>query len=102
MTNIKKNDVKTAMTVTVTDSAGAAINISTATKKTVTFLKRNGTTTVGTASFVTDGSDGKLTYSLVAGDANLAGAYKRQWHVELASGGKWTSDEIEFEVDETI
>lgn len=101
MTNIKKGEVGTTITATITDSAGTAINISTATSKKIYLVNRSGRLVSKDASFTTNGSDGKLYYTLVAGDIDIGGAWVREWKVIMPSG-TWYTSVVDFEVDEVL
>ena len=56
-----------------------------------------GTTTTKTAAFTTDGTNGKVQYTLLTGDINLAGVWFIRARVSTASAVK-TSERIRFEV----
>lgn len=59
----------------------AAIDISAATTKTITLTAPSGTKAVKTASFTTDGSEGKIRYTTVAGDLSENGRWYAQSHI---------------------
>jgi len=56
---------------------GAVINVSTASTKKITFRKASGTAMTKTASFTTDGSDGKIQWTTTL-------------EAELSESGDWT------------
>ncbi len=90
-------DIGTVFEATITD-AGVVVDVSGASTKDLNFLKPDGTTTLNkTASFTTDGVDGKIRYTTIAGDLTPAGTWQIQAHVILG-GGDWKSDIIEFNV----
>lgn len=67
------------------------VDISTVTTKEIIFMKPDKTTVTKTASFGTDGTDGVLTYTVIAGDLNIKGNWKVQARVVLPSGNRWSS-----------
>jgi hypothetical protein len=77
-TTPQENAIGVDIIVTVLDTAGAVKNISTATAKQLIFKKSNGTVVAKTATFVTDGSDGKLKWTTIAGDLTPYGTYQVQ------------------------
>jgi hypothetical protein len=71
--------------LTVTEN-GIAKNISTATKKKI-ILRNAGSSSkvVKDATFLTDGSDGKVYYDLLAGDVSTAGTWSAQVYFEMGT-----------------
>lgn len=67
-----------AIVVTVQDGNGSPANLSNATALTFTFSKPSGALLTVTPRFVTDGTDGQLTYTTVDGDISEAGL----WHIQ--------------------
>lgn len=100
---IHVGDIGTVFTLTIKDDAGAAVNVSSAagagTKK-IKFLRPDGTVLEKTATFTTDGTDGKITCTSASGDLNQAGMWKMQGYVALTSwsGHVGEPGETEFEV----
>lgn len=81
-TNIHQGDIGTVFTVTIIDdTTSAAIDVSTATTKQIIFRKPDKSLLTATATFTTDGSDGKITYSTVSGDLSQPGLWKIQGKV---------------------
>lgn len=80
--------VGVAIIVTVMED-GAAVDISTVTAKSLVFRKPNGTTATVTASFYTDGTDGKLVYVTEASPLFLdtAGEWLVQPDITFPSSG---------------
>ncbi len=79
MTNgLIKGNIGDEILITVKRN-GSAVNISTATVKKFKLRKPDGTVVERTAAFKTDGVDGKLTYTTIAGDIDQTG----QWHVRV-------------------
>jgi hypothetical protein len=98
MSDLRVNDYGTVFTVTVEDENGV-VNLSAATTKEIIFRKPGSanTTLTAPASFVTDGSDGKISYTFGLGDLSAAGKWQWQVHVVLPSG-EWSSSVQAFEV----
>jgi hypothetical protein len=92
---IRKNDVGTIFYGTIYDTA--IVNLSSATVKQIILLKPDTTVIQKDASFVTDGTDGKLSYTTVAGDLSCCGIWKVQWLITLSSG-TWYTDIKTFKV----
>jgi len=93
---IHKGDVGTVFQVTLLDGT-TVVDISGATTKQILFQKPNGTTMTKNATFVTDGTDGKLKYTTVANDLDTIGLWKIQARVVLPTGS-WHSDTGTFRV----
>jgi hypothetical protein len=87
--------------VTVTEDC-AAIDISAATSKVITFLKPSGEYVAKTATFTSDGTDGKIQYATVSGDIDEVGLWKIQAIVELGSGSLYHSSVKSFKVMHNI
>lgn len=106
MPEIHVDDVGTRLIATFVDQDGTVIDISAATKKTLRIVNTVDLETdmdvTYDVSFVTDGTDGKVYYELVAADTDEAGEhFKREWHYETASV-KFTSDPIVFAIKENL
>lgn len=97
---IHVGDVGTLLEVTVTDD-GAAVDISSATTKEFKFKKTDRSTLTKAATFVTNGTDGKLQYTTAGGDLDMAGSWGLQVHVVLPSG-EWHSDIQPFTVHPNV
>lgn len=67
------------------------LDISTASVKQIIIDKPDGTNLARSASFVTDGTDGKLYYLTVAGDFDQAGTYKTQSFVTIPGFSGYSS-----------
>lgn len=74
--NIHENDKGVRLELTVTDTNGTALDISSFTTKKYVFVDPIETVSEVTASFVSDGSDGKLFYILSDGDIDTDGEWK--------------------------
>ena len=83
------NDVGTKFLVTVTDGT-TAVDISSATTKQLIFQKPSGTKLTKATVFTSDGTDGKMQYSVVTDDFDEAGSYKLQGKVVISDGTFYT------------
>jgi hypothetical protein len=81
---IHVNDVGTQFRLTIKDD-GEIVDISSVTEKIIHFRKPNGTCVEKEASFLTDGTDGILTYLSQDGDLDMAGKWKIQAFVDFGS-----------------
>ena len=86
---IHQNDIGTAFTITIQDGT-TAVDISTATTKKIVFKKPSGTKLPYDTAFVSDGTDGKIKYNVVAGDLDEVGTYKLQSYVVISDGTFYT------------
>lgn len=90
MTTIRVGDYGIPITATVVDSSGSAVDISSATAQTI-IIKRPTAATINTStSFVTDGTDGQVTYTLADGDVSEVGTYEYQIQIVLPAGQNTT------------
>lgn len=87
---IHVNDVGTTLIGTVLDS-GVAVDISSASSIQMLIKKPDQTTLTKTASFNSDGTDGKMKYVTVSGDIDQAGNYKIQGKVVLGTATYFSS-----------
>lgn len=83
-------DVGLQIIVQVLDQNGAVIDIGGAVALKIKLLKPDGTTLDKTASFLTDGSDGKIYYTTIVGDLNQAGLWQVQGKLTLDGTAKST------------
>ena len=86
---IHQNDIGTAFTITIQDGT-TAVDISTATTKKIVFKKPSCTKLTYDTAFVSDGTDGKIKYNVVAGDLDEVGTYKLQSYVVISDGTFYT------------
>ena len=93
---IHLGDIGTVFQLVLTRD-GAVFDISGATVKQLHFRDTDYTIKVKTASFTTDGTDGKLQYTTVAGDLDCVGPLNVQAFVTVPSGS-WFSDIVTVEV----
>lgn len=88
--------------ITFVNSAGAAIDISAASvAKEISLQKPDKSVSVKTASFVTDGTDGKIDYTLADGDLDVAGLWRVQGRVE-GPAFEYSSRVIDFRVNPNV
>ena len=78
-------DVGTQFERTVKDG-DVAVDLSAATTKEIKFKPPSGPTKVKSAIFLTDGTDGILTYTTIADDLDELGKWELQVHVVIAAG----------------
>jgi hypothetical protein len=98
------NDIGTAFIVTIKDcvsGTATVMDISTASTAELIFKSPSGVTKTKTASFVTDGTDGKIQYGTIDGDLNEIGTWRLQSKIVLP-GGTWRTDVGTFRVYENL
>ena len=100
-TYVHNADIGTIFRLTITDTAGTAIDVSTAATKFIYFQKPDGTKKKNTAAFYTDGSDGIIQYTSVSGDIDQTGLWQVQGYVET-SDGKFFTQKTTFSVLNTL
>ena len=89
-------DTGTRFTLTFYDDT-TLVDVSAATTKQILFLAPDGGLLTKTATFTTDGSDGKIYYDSLAADFDEKGVWCWQGRVVTPSG-EWWSDVASFEV----
>ena len=100
MSNIYVGDVGTKFIITVNDNDGTAADISAASSISFIFSDPSGNETTKSASFVTDGSDGKVEYQFVGTSLfTVAGCWVLQVLVQF-SASKFSSTYVRFSVVE--
>lgn len=95
-TNIHKDDYGWTGKLRIVQDA-VAQNISTYTTRQFIFRKPSGTTVAKTATFVTDGADGVLQYTVESGLVDEVGTWQVQARISK-SGAVLTSAPIYFSV----
>lgn len=101
-TIIHVGDVGTIIRLTITESDGTtAVDVSTATVKKFYFAKPSGEKLAVTAEFNTTGVDGKLKYTTIAGDIDVAGVWQVQAYVEIGTA-KYYSTKTTFSVQSNL
>ncbi len=79
-------DVGVAFRLTVRDQAGVAVDLSENETLTVKFQLPNKTVLTTEGTLYTDGTDGVVEYTTIAGDLSLAGRWKVQAIVDIPDG----------------
>lgn len=87
---IRVNDIGTTLRFTIKDGPDV-VNISAATTKQLIFTKPNGVVLTKDATFLTDGSDGILYYTAIAGDLDTCGIWQAQAYLVFPSSSYKTS-----------
>ena len=100
MDEIHKNDVGTIIRLTVTDD-GSAVDLSASSTKQILLRKPSGQVLTKTASFTTDGTNGQIQYTTIAGDLNEVGDWRAQASLVFASSS-WLSSILVFTVHENV
>ncbi len=97
MPNMTAGAVGAILTITVIYPNGSPRDISTATTKRILITQPDDTVLTKTASFSTDGTDGILTYTTIAGDL-VEGTSSMRAYIDMPS---YTGNTISenFEVD---
>lgn len=90
------NDVGTRFIVTLKED-DIVVPVDSATVKTLNFLKPDSGLVTKSASFTTDGIDGRIEYAVESGFLDELGTWKIQGYVEITSG-KFSSSIGEFTV----
>jgi len=85
------SDAGTVVEITIKDEDAAVVDVSLATLKQITLQEPDGTDHVKTAAFTTDGSDGKIQYSVESDVFQSVGNWRIQGKVELVAG-TWYTD----------
>ena len=100
------DDIGTIFRATINDcdeitGIQSILDISSATTKELIFKSPLGIVKTKTASFTTDGTDGKIEWTTVAADLDVIGEWKLQAYIVLPSGS-WRSDIGCFTVYENL
>jgi hypothetical protein len=101
MADIHVGDIGTRFTVTVTNAAGTAVDISTAITKQIWFKPFGATTQKKAATFVTDGTNGQIYYDAVDGFLATVGEWEMQAYIVMPTG-TWYSDITRFDVVDNL
>lgn len=94
---IHLNDIGTVFELSIKDSDGSAVDITTATSLKVIFLKPDGTLDPKTVAAYGAGTNGVIRYTTIADDLDQIGKYKLQAQVAVATG-TWKSNIQSFKV----
>ncbi len=101
-TIIHVGDVGTIIRLTITeDDNTTAVDVSLASVKKFYFQKPDGAKLNKAAEFNTDGTDGKLKYTITAGDIDTAGRWQVQAYVEIGAA-KYYSTKTTFSVHSNL
>ncbi len=107
MNTLQLNDVGTTFVLTVKEQDPddpctlVAVDISAATGMAVKFEKPDGTAISRTGTLNTDGLDGKMKYTTIAGDIDQAGRWKVQ-AAAVIGGWNGRSEVVAFQVRTNI
>ena len=93
---VQQGAVGTTLQLELLDD-GAVVDVSSATTKEIILEKPDGSTVTKTAAFVTDGTDGKIKYTTIAGDLDQVGRWRIQGRI-ISSSGNWPSEAGTFRV----
>lgn len=89
-------DIGTVIRVTITEN-GSPLNVAGASTKEIVLFKPSGAVVVKAAAFTTNGADGQIQYTTLAGDLDDVGVWYVQARVVLGAG-TWTTDRGPVEV----
>ncbi len=92
---IHVNDVGVDITLTVKEN-GSALDISTATSRTIWLIKPDGTATSYAADLVGGGTTGQMKITTSSGNLNVMGRWLAQGKFTL---GSWTGRTVPVEFD---
>jgi len=94
---IHVGDIGSQFLITIKNQDDVVENISLATTKEIIFLSASNVEKTRTASFYTNGTDGKIVYTLADGDIDVAGIWKYQAKI-ITPSGTWFTNIEEFRV----
>ena len=102
---IQKNDFGTVIRVTVQDlqanGSTLVLDVSAATTAQFILRKPSGAKLTKTTSFTTDGTDGNIEYTTIAGDMSESGDWKLQVYLIFPTGS-WRTDIGSFNVCDNL
>ena len=98
--NIQVGAIGLVITLTITED-DVPVNVSTASTKTIRIRKPDGSVVEKAAAFTTNGSEGKITYTTIAGDIDLVGEYRVQAYVVM-SGFTGYSTVVRFDANRNL
>lgn len=81
---------------------GSALDVSTATAKTLKIERPDGTVLSKTASFTTDGTDGQLEYSTISGDLDQPGEWRGQFYLEFGATQAFHTDQFPLPIGSNL
>jgi hypothetical protein len=79
-----------------------AVDVAAVTTKQLVLRKPNGSVLTKTATFTTDGTDGKIQYATIAGDLDVSGVWESQARVIFSGGFNGRSEIQKFFVDANL
>lgn len=101
MANFHLNDVGSVLEITIFNGI-VPMNLSQATQLQLQLRKPDGSANIlRTAQKVTDGTDGKICYTWIAGDLDMAGTWRLMIYIE-APGFALHSDILRFDIDKNL
>lgn len=92
-----KTDIGVAVELTVKEN-GTAVNLSSVSTKQIILRDPTGAVTTHTATFTTDGTDGKIRYVTIAGDFATTGDWQAQGYLAGLTGFTGYTDVVGFTV----
>ena len=95
--SVHLGDIGTVIQLILTRD-GAVFDISAASVKQLRLSDASESLRVKNAAFTSNGTDGKLQYTTIAGDLDCLGTVRVQAYVVLPTGS-WSSDQVAFTVD---
>lgn len=96
MPAIFKDDIGTVFEVTVKDESSVVVNVSGATLLQFKFKKPTGVLATKTAVFSSNGVDGKIRYTTVSGDLDVAGEWEFQAYIEIGTSPRFHTSYSSF------
>lgn len=100
--SVHVGDIGTVLEVTARDQDNAVISLAGATVLTMILVKPDGGRVSKTAVLTSDGTDGKLRYTTVAGDLDQRGVWRLAAVVTIGASTKFTTDAHELYVAEGL
>lgn len=91
-------DIGTLLACAFKEPNGSVFDISAATTKQISFQRPAGTSFTRNGSFATDGTDGLLNYTTIAGDFDVDGYWYLQGHVIFPDGDEFHSDRVRIRI----
>lgn len=98
---IRVGDYGTAINITIKDQDENPVDISSASDLALSFIKPDQTILSKSGIFVSDGTDGRLRYTIIDGDIDMAGIWEIEANIVMPSGN-YTSDQYEFRVERIV